>query len=48
MTMLAAVLVLAGIVAKGFGVIAIIFGVGLVLGVVLTLSVTSRLRGGRR
>ncbi len=39
-----AMLVLAGIVAKGLGVIAIIFGVGLIIGIVLTLSVTRRLR----
>lgn len=48
MSMLAAIFVLAGIVAKGLGVIAIIFGVGLLFGVVLTLSLTSRFRRGRR
>lgn len=37
-------LVIAGIVAKGLGVIAAIFGVGLVIGVVLTLMLTARLR----
>jgi hypothetical protein len=39
----AAVLVLAGIVAKGLGVIAIIFAAGLVVGIILTVSVTKRL-----
>jgi hypothetical protein len=48
MSAFAAIFVLAGIVAKGLGVIAIIFGAGLVFGVVLTLSLTSRLRRGRR
>lgn len=46
--MIAAIFVLALIVAKGLGVIAIIFGIGLVVGVVSTLSLTSRLRRGRR
>jgi hypothetical protein len=40
----AATLVLAGIVAKGFGVIAIIFALGLIVGVILTLSISRRLR----
>lgn len=44
MSSAAAALILAGIVAKGLGVIAIIFGVGLVVGVILTMSVTKRLR----
>ena len=39
-----AMLVLAGIVAKGFGVIAIIFGLGILVGVILTFSVTRRFR----
>lgn len=37
-------LIIAGIVAKGFGVIAGIFFIGLVIGVVLTLSLTARFR----
>jgi cell division protein FtsX len=41
--------VLAGIIAKGLGVIAGIFFAGMILGVVLTVSVTTRLRRfGRR
>jgi hypothetical protein len=44
----AATVILAGIVAKGLGVIAIIFGVGLVVGIVLTVSVMRRLGGARR
>jgi hypothetical protein len=44
MSIAAAALILSGIVAKGLGVIAIIFGVGLVVGVILTMSVTKRLR----
>ncbi|HEY1537787.1 MAG TPA: hypothetical protein VGF63_00210 [Solirubrobacteraceae bacterium] len=39
-----ALLVLAGIVAKGLGAIAIIFALGLIVGVILTLSISSRLR----
>ena len=37
-------LVLAGLVAKGLGVIAAIFGMGIVIGVILTLSITARFR----
>ena len=37
-------LVIAGLVAKGLGVIAVIFGAGLVIGVILTLSITARFR----
>ena len=37
-------LVIAGLVAKGLGVIAVIFGAGIVIGVVLTLSITARFR----
>lgn len=37
-------LVIAGIVAKGLGVIAVIFAAGLIIGVVLTLSLTARFR----
>lgn len=40
--------VLAGIVAKGLGVILALIGVGVLLGVFLTLFVTARLRRGRR
>ena len=36
--------VLAGIVAKGLGVLAIIFGMGMVIGVFLTVSVMRRVR----
>jgi uncharacterized membrane protein SpoIIM required for sporulation len=39
-----ATLVLAGIVAKGLGAIAIIFVLGLVVGVILTLSISRRFR----
>jgi hypothetical protein len=39
-----ATVVLAGIVAKGLGAIAIIFGLGLLVGVILTLSISRRLR----
>jgi positive regulator of sigma E activity len=39
-----ATLVLAGIVAKGLGAIAIIFALGLIVGVILTLSVSRRFR----
>lgn len=35
---------LAGIVAKGLGAIAILFAVGVLVGVLLTLFVTSRIR----
>jgi hypothetical protein len=44
MSVAAASLLLAGIVAKGLGVIAIIFLAGLVVGILLTLSLTSKLR----
>lgn len=44
MSSLATVLVLAGLVAKGLGAIAIIFVLGLVVGVILTLSISRRLR----
>ena len=37
-------LVIGGIVAKGLGVIAFIFLAGMVIGVVLTLTVTARFR----
>jgi len=37
-------LILAGIVAKGLGAIAIIFVLGLVVGIVLTLAVSRRFR----
>ncbi len=36
--------VIAGLVAKGLGVIAVIFGTGIIIGVVLTLSITARFR----
>jgi uncharacterized membrane protein SpoIIM required for sporulation len=39
-----ATLVLAGIVAKGLGAIAIIFVLGLIVGVILTLMISGRLR----
>lgn len=39
--------VLAGIIAKGLGIIAAIFGIGLVIGVVLTLLIAGRIRGAR-
>lgn len=41
-------LVLASIVAKGIGAVLVIFGIGLAVGVLLTLGVTVRLRRGRR
>jgi hypothetical protein len=41
---LAAALIVAGLVAKGLGAIAIIFALGLVVGVILTLSISRRLR----
>ncbi len=44
MTFLISVSVLAGIVAKGLGVLAVIFGSGVLLGVVLTVSLTRRSR----
>ena len=47
MTYIAVVTVLAGIVAKGLGVIAIIFAAGMVVGILLTASVTRRLRSRR-
>ncbi len=37
-------MIMAGIVAKGIGVILIIFGIGVVIGIVLTAALTSRLR----
>jgi hypothetical protein len=37
-------MLLAGIVAKGLGVIAIIFLVGLVVGIVLTMTLTAKFR----
>ena len=37
-------LVTAGIVAKGLGIIAVIFGLGVIVGIVLTAMVTSRFR----
>lgn len=37
-------LVIAGLVAKGLGVIAVIFGTGIIIGVVLTLTITARFR----
>jgi hypothetical protein len=37
-------LVIAGIVAKGLGAIAIIFALGLIVGVILTMSISRRLR----
>jgi hypothetical protein len=40
--------VLAGIIAKGFGVIAGIFGFGVLLGVLITVMIGSRLRRLRR
>ena len=40
----AVVALLAGIVAKGFGAIAIIFVLGLIVGIILTLSVGKRMR----
>jgi hypothetical protein len=39
---------LAGIVAKGLGVLAALIGGGFILGVILTLMVTARFRRGRR
>lgn len=39
-----ALLPVAGIVAKGLGAIAIIFALGLLVGVVLTVMVTSRIK----
>jgi hypothetical protein len=41
-------LVLAGIVAKGLGVLAALVGAGFVVGVVLTLMVVGRFRRRRR
>lgn len=40
--------VMAGIVAKGLGVILIIFGIGVVVGIVLMVALNFRLRGGKR
>ncbi|MEA2398949.1 MAG: hypothetical protein QOK25_2505 [Thermoleophilaceae bacterium] len=40
-------IILAGIVAKGLGIIAVIFGFGFLLGVVLTIAVGARFRRGR-
>ncbi|MDO9408298.1 hypothetical protein [Patulibacter sp.] len=45
---LASDVVLAGIVAKGLGVIAIIFGVGALFGAILTSYVASRIRRIRK
>jgi hypothetical protein len=42
--MIAAVVLLAGLVAKGLGAIGIIFLLGLVVGVILTMSITRRFR----
>ena len=44
MSFCVAMLVLAGIVAKGLGAIAIIFALGLVIGVILTLSIGRKFR----
>lgn len=44
---LASVLMVAGIVAKGLGAIAILFFVGVLVGVVLTLYISSKVRGFR-
>ena len=44
MSFLVGMLVLGGIVAKGLGVIAIIFGLGLIVGVIVTLTATRRFR----
>ncbi|MDQ3850138.1 MAG: hypothetical protein M3296_05945 [Actinomycetota bacterium] len=44
MSCAATAMVLAGIVAKGLGAIAIIFVLGLVVGILLTMSVMRRLR----
>lgn len=41
---MATALVIAGLVAKGLGVIAAIFGIGIIIGVILTLSITARFR----
>jgi hypothetical protein len=43
-TLTAAVVILAGIVARGLGIIAIIFGLGMLVGIVLALSVLRALR----
>ncbi len=40
--------VLAGIVAKGIGVILIIFGIGVVVGIVLMVALNFRLRRGTK
>ena len=42
--MIAAVFLLAGIVAKGLGAVGIIFLLGLVVGAILTFSLTRRFR----
>lgn len=42
--MIAAVVLFAGLVAKGLGAIGIIFLLGLIVGVILTLSISRRLR----
>jgi hypothetical protein len=39
-----ATLILAGIVAKGFGVIAIIFALGMIVGMILMFTITRRFR----
>ncbi len=41
-------LVLAGIVAKGIGAVLVIFGLGVIVGVLLTLGFTLRMKIGRR
>lgn len=40
--------VLAGIVAKGLGAVLVIFAIGVLVGIVLTLGASIRLRKGRR
>jgi hypothetical protein len=40
----AAAIVTAGIVAKGLGIIAGIFGIGVLVGIVLTVMITGKLR----
>jgi len=46
-TAAAATAILAGIIAKGFGVIGLIFLAGLIIGIVLTFSITRRLHRRR-
>ncbi len=45
---LTGLITLAGIVAKGLGLLAALIGGGFILGVILTLLVTARFRRGRR